>query len=159
MFCVYSNEADSDPQLSASVTVCETVQEKKNGLVLVEKPTIYIYVILTSPSNHPTSYSNPEHITSTRTRSKFSQVGIRVHDALALDRVVVDFARGLRRIVQDLFTYPFNLTFHSVSFSKMAIFHVRFLLRHELRHVVRVIFFLSVYGNSNDVTIDFVRVV
>ena len=86
------------------------------------------------------SRKRSRHVTIASQRPDVSQIRFRVDDALVIFRLLLCVLRYLPPILSTLLTLPTPSSIHGVSISTLAIFHVGFLLRHELRYVILFIF-------------------
>ena len=91
--------------------------------------------------HHPTiSRKRSRHVTISAQRPDVSQIRFRVDDSLLIFRLLLDHFRHLPPILSTLLTLPTPSSILGVSIPTLAILHVGFLLRHELRYVILFIF-------------------
>ena len=91
--------------------------------------------------HHPTiSRKRSRHVTISAQRPDVSQIRFRVDDSLLIFRLLHDHFRYLPPILSTLLILPTPSSILGVSIPTLAILHVGFLLRHELRYVILFIF-------------------
>ena len=91
--------------------------------------------------HHPTiSRKRSRHVTISAQRPDVSQIRFRVDDSLLIFRLLLDHFRHLPPILSTLLTLPTPSSILGVPITTLAILHVGFLLRHELRYVILFIF-------------------
>ena len=86
------------------------------------------------------SRKRSRHVTISAQRPDVSQIRFRVDDSLLIFRLLLDHFRHLPPILSTLLTLPTPSSILGVPITTLAILHVGFLLRHELRYVILFIF-------------------